>query len=183
MIRGPAMKRVFLLVVATLALAGCKIPDDSGSALPGAGGTGTEAEARTFLEQFLKSDTNKHALSLRLEPQPEDYAAYFDDKALDKARTWYQHAWSTHRLTIHGEKDETELQLFQMTSDELKAGADSVKKFPASYARVADVVKPGITIYGFKFVKPGQTEGTEYDGLVFVNGHWALFPKPFHAIR
>jgi hypothetical protein len=35
----------------------------------------------------------------------------------------------------------------------------------------------------WKFVKPGETIGMAYDGLVFVNGHWAWFPKAWHALR
>ncbi|MBS2031432.1 MAG: lipoprotein [Deltaproteobacteria bacterium] len=177
------MKRVFLVAVAALALAGCKINDDSASTLPGAGGTGTEAEARTFLEGFLKADTNKHALSQRLEPRADDYDAVFEDASVEKARTWYQHAWSTHKLTIQGTKEQTELQVFHMTTEDLKANADSAKQFPMSYSRVANALKPGLTIYGFRFVKPGETAGTSFDGLIFVNGHWAFFPKPFHALR
>ena len=32
-------------------------------------------------------------------------------------------------------------------------------------------------------MKPGETEGQVHDGLVYVNEHWAIFPKPFSAIR
>jgi len=177
------MKRLFLVAVAALAFAGCKISDDSASSLPGAGGTGTEAEARTFLDEFLKADTNKHALSLRLEPRADDYDAVYDEASVEKIRTWYQHAWSTHKLTIQGTRDQTELQVFHMTTDDVKANADPAKQFPNGYQRLASALKPGVTIYGFRFVKPGETTGTAYDGLIFVNGHWAFFPKPFHALR
>ena len=31
----------------------------------------------------------------------------------------------------------------------------------------------------FKFVKPGQTFGMAFDGLVYINGKWCIFPKPY----
>lgn len=32
-------------------------------------------------------------------------------------------------------------------------------------------------------LEPGQTLGMAFDGLVHVNGHWRLFPKPWKALR
>jgi hypothetical protein len=49
--------------------------------------------------------------------------------------------------------------------------------------RVAEHLKPGLTLYRFKFVKPGETVGMAYDGLVHVNGHWVMLPKPWAAAR
>ena len=39
-----------------------------------------------------------------------------------------------------------------------------------------------MTWWRWKFTKPGEDLGMAYDGLVFVNGHWAWFPKPYRAI-
>ena len=44
-------------------------------------------------------------------------------------------------------------------------------------------MKSGLTVYAFKFVKPGETLGMAFDGLVWVNGHFAIFPKPWRFLR
>ena len=45
--------------------------------------------------------------------------------------------------------------------------------FPGGYKRVADKFKPGLTVYRWKYVKPGEKLGMSFDGLVYVNNHWA----------
>ena len=54
--------------------------------------------------------------------------------------------------------------------------------FPGGYKRVVQFMKPGIPIVRFKFVKPGDRIGLAFDGLVYVNGRWALMPKPYRAL-
>ena len=44
---------------------------------------------------------------------------------------------------------------------------------------VLEWLRPGFTWYRFKFAHPGETSGKQYDGLVYVKGHWALFPEPW----
>ena len=69
------------------------------------------------------------------------------------------------------------------TVDELKNGTGKSASCPAAWKDIVDQLNPSITVYCFKFVKPGETLGMTYDGLIFVNGHWAMFPKPFKALR
>ena len=74
----------------------------------------------------------------------------------------------------------TELKLFKATSDDIKAWTPAVEQdFPGGYQKVKDFFKPGLTVYRWKYTKPGETLGMAYDGLIFVNNHWAWFPKPW----
>ena len=34
----------------------------------------------------------------------------------------------------------------------------------------------------WKFVRPGEPSGMAYDGLVWVDDHWAWFPKPYRVL-
>jgi len=43
--------------------------------------------------------------------------------------------------------------------------------------------RPGIAIYGFKFVEPGKDSGMRYDGLIHVRGEWIFIPKAWRAFR
>ena len=46
---------------------------------------------------------------------------------------------------------------------------------------MAAQIKPGLKVYRFKFVEPGEDLGMAFDGLVNVNGHWRIFPKPWRV--
>ena len=47
---------------------------------------------------------------------------------------------------------------------------------------MAGQLQSGVTLYRFKFVKPGEGLGMAFDGLVHVNGHWVIIPKPWRAL-
>ena len=50
---------------------------------------------------------------------------------------------------------------------------------PGGWKLVGPFIKPGLTFYRGKFVKPGERLGMSYDGLVHVNGRWVWVPKPY----
>jgi hypothetical protein len=146
-------------------------------------GTGTEAEARALLEQWVKPGANAAELSKKLAPTKADYAAVFVGDAAAKAEQAYGPAWASGQLVIAGKPDQTALLLTRSTTDELKAGTGAATAFPGGYKTAAPHLKPGLTIYAFKFVKPGETSGMAYDGLVWVNGHFTIFPKPWRFLK
>ena len=52
---------------------------------------------------------------------------------------------------------------------------------PGGYERIKGRLKPGVTVYGFKYAVPGQTTGMAYDGLIKLDGQWILIPKLWRA--
>ena len=48
---------------------------------------------------------------------------------------------------------------------------------------VGKQLRPGVRFYRFRFVEPGRDLGMEYDGLVHVNGHRRISPKPRRVAR
>lgn len=54
-------------------------------------------------------------------------------------------------------------------------------ELPGGYTRTANKFKPGTAIYAFKFVKPGETLGMAFDGLMRVDGAWIMIPKAWRA--
>ncbi|MBS0661167.1 MAG: hypothetical protein JSR82_23350 [Verrucomicrobia bacterium] len=54
-------------------------------------------------------------------------------------------------------------------------------ELPGGYARTTSKFKPGVAIYAFKFVKPGETLGMAFDGLMKVDGAWVMIPKAWRA--
>ncbi|MEZ4223933.1 MAG: hypothetical protein R3B13_23485 [Polyangiaceae bacterium] len=144
---------------------------------------GTEDGAKALLEELAKPGADTVAISKSLQPSAEDYAAVFDAETTTKLRALYDGAWSSGQIVIQGKPGQTEIKLHAATSEQLKSGAEEAKHCPGGYEKVAGAMKPGITIYCFKFVEPGQDLGMAFDGLTHVNGHWVIIPKPWRALR
>jgi len=51
------------------------------------------------------------------------------------------------------------------------------RDLPGGYAKTSNHFKADVYIYSFKFVKPGETIGMSYDGLMNVDGNWVMIPK------
>ena len=79
---------------------------------------------------------------------------------------------------------QTELLLSSATSEELQKWTGNAKdQFPGGYEKIGPSIADGFTFYRFKFVAPGAKLGMAFDGLVHVNGHWRLFPKPYRVFE
>jgi hypothetical protein len=144
---------------------------------------GSDAEAKALLDAFVKPGADVGALSAKLRPTAADYTAVFEGDAAAKATAAYDPAWSSGKLVIAGKPDQTAVLISKATTAELRAGAPASSSFPGGYKTAAPFLKPGLTFYAFKFVKPGETLGMAYDGLTFVNGHWTIFPKPWRFLK
>lgn len=161
-----------------ITLAGCK-KNDTAEFPP------TEAGARALLMRFLKPGADHAALSMQLKPQAGDYAKVFVNAEMaKKAEEKYQSLWNMVKSRPLAPKaGQTELTLVSATTDDLKAGKGNARKFPGGYARAASHLRPGLTVYRFKFVKPGESLGMAFDGLYNIDGRWVLMPKPWRVTR
>lgn len=143
---------------------------------------GGEKEARELLQAFLKPGADRAALSRRLQPQPADYKAVFEGEAAQKAEAMYKPVWEAGKIVLEGKPGQTELTLVSATTEDLQSGAGNAREFPGGYKKIAPSLKKGLVFYRFKFVEPGKDLGMAYDGLVHVNGHFVLFPKPWRML-
>jgi hypothetical protein len=141
-----------------------------------------EEGARQLLMAFFDPGVDKAALTMSLKPDAADYKAYFKGTAVSRAMESYRELWES-KPVIGPNPGQTELLLFKATTDELTAGAPAARYFPGGYKKITDKLALGHTVYRFKFVEPGQDLGMAFDGLVHINGHWVIFPKPWRAFR
>ncbi len=149
---------------------------------PAEKGDDTEAGAKKLLSAFLKPDADLKTLSAALRPEKADYEAVFSREFSAKLFALYDPAWASGKLVLTAKEGQTELIVRSAPSADIKAWTKNASDvLPGGYQKIKDEFKEGNTIYSFKFVKPGETLGMAYDGLVFVNGHWRIFPKPFRA--
>ena len=144
---------------------------------------GSQEAAQALLAQFVKPGANAAELSKKLAPTKADYAAVFTGDAAAKAEAAYSPVWERGQLVIQGKPDQTEVKLFRATTDELKAGTGNASAFPGGYKTAAPLMKSGLVVYAFKFVKPGDSLGMAYDGLIWVNNHFVIFPKPWRFLK
>lgn len=141
----------------------------------------TEAGAKALLGEFLKEGADHATLSKALRPTTADYTAVFEAEFAKAAEATYADAWEKGQMVLAPKAGQTELKLWSATTADLKAWNDKAASFPGGYKDVAAKFKDGLTIYRFKFVKPGEDLGMAFDGLVNVNGQWRVFPKPFRV--
>jgi hypothetical protein len=167
---------VFVVVALALAVAACK-KGGAATSVPG-----SEEGVRLLLTD-IRTSNDARAMTLSLRPTSADYRAVFVDDAAAKAEAAYEKLWNDPKAVITASPASTELVLFKATTEELQKWTGAAESdFPGGYKRVADRFKPGITVYRWKYVKPGEQLGMAYDGLIYVNGHWAWFPKPWRAL-
>jgi hypothetical protein len=174
-----------LLLMATLTCTLTSCGDKNGAATSGGSGSkadGTEAGAKELLTQFLKPGADYKTLSSALRPSKADYEAVFSSGFATKAAAIYDPAWDAGQLVLKPKGGQTELLLHGIPTADIKAWSpNAAADLPGGYQKIKDEFKDGNTVYSFKFVKPGETSGMAFDGLVFVNGHWVVMPKPFRA--
>jgi hypothetical protein len=170
------MKSVYALMIAAACLGGCK-------KAPAGGTTGNAAAAKEMLTAMTKPGADHAALSLALRPKAEDYPAVFVGDAAAKMKAAMDPLWDGGKLTLKPSAEQTEIDIIGAPQANLATGTENAQGCPGGYKDVADKIQPKTTVYCFKFVKPGEKAGLAVDGLVWVNGHWALFPKPFRALK
>lgn len=140
-----------------------------------------EADARALLDGFLAAGADHAALTAKLKPTADDIRAVYDEPLAAKLITMYEEAWKG-ALVVAPKPDQDEVLLTLSNSSELMGGSAALSDFPGGYKDVVSSMKADVPIARFKFVKKGETLGMAFDGLVYVNGHWVLMPKPWRAL-
>jgi hypothetical protein len=143
---------------------------------------GTEAGATSLIKEFVKPGADTAALSKQLRPTAADLAAFFESDVVEKAASNYNPAWDAGQLVIEPKAGQTEVKMFSTTTDEMKSWTGTATEFDGGWKPTAPKLKTGLKIYRFKFLEPGKDLGVAFEGLVYINGNWRIFPKPWRAI-
>ncbi len=172
---------VVVVVVAVLALVGCNgtmivNPKPTKESQIRSGYSGSHAGAEHLLHALMKPGGDP-ALTRSLMPRPEDYAIVFTEPAATDLAQAYKSFWASPQI-IGATDHQIELRLLSATTEELQHGREI---FP-DWEPILPQLQPGFTWYRFKFVRPGDITGLSYDGLVYINDHWAWFPEPWRHV-
>ena len=143
---------------------------------------GTPQGARALLAEFVSTGADTRALTRQLRPETEDYAAVFVAPMADRAQAFFEPLWD-EELDLAPAAGQTMVRVTHATTEELRAWSASVGlQCPGGYQQPGPHRQPELVVYEFSFVAPGEQFGTSWDGLIFINGHWAIFPMPWRLL-
>ena len=142
----------------------------------------TAAGAKALVSELAKPDVDAAALTLQLRPTTADYKSLFDAPTAAKIDRVYSPEWDKGTFVVSARPGQTEVQMASATVADLKAKNEKSKALPAPYGIIASHLVGSATIYAFRFVEPGKTDGNTFDGLVYLNGHWVLIPRPWRGL-
>ena len=142
---------------------------------------GSEADARARLLAFLQPDAERARLTWAMKPTEADIRAVYADPLASKLIAAYGEMF-TPDVSIGPKDAQTEVLTWYATTKELREGNPILREFPGGYKKVAGLMQGEYPILRFKFVEPGETMGLAFDGLIFVNDHWVLMPKPWRYV-
>lgn len=168
-------------LIAVVAVVGCSNRSSTAtSKFPG-----TKDGARALLGEFLKPGADLKQLTMELRPTREDYRSFYaDESTANRAEAFFDKLWNSGDAVVAPKEGQTELKLYSATVEELKNDGGEYAEFPTALRALADGnLKPELTIYAFKFVKPGDSAGMAFEGLTHINGRWRLFPKPWRFME
>lgn len=140
------------------------------------------AEAWRLLTGFLNADANTAIdLTLQLKPRDEDWSRVFIGESAERARLGYTSLWSAPVAPLPKE-GQVALVVNAALAAELQVKTERTAAFPGAYATVAFRFQPERVWIAWKYTRPGETTGMAWDGLVWVDDHWAWFPKPWRVL-
>jgi hypothetical protein len=143
------------------------------------------AVLRTQVEPILWAiarDTSG-AMASALRPRDGDYALVFTAAAAPAARKAYATVFERAGIPRPADPGQTRLVCHLAPAGMLAGDNELSRPFPGGYRAIADQLNPHRVWVRWKFCRPGETAGMAYDGLVWVDDHWAWFPKPYRALN
>jgi hypothetical protein len=121
----------------------------------------------------------------QIKPRDEDYEHAFVGEAARLARAAYAALWVQQppRTAQLAPAVEVEVRCFLAPAGMLADENDLSRHFPQGYRAIAQWLQPQRIWVAWKYLRPGAQSGEAYNGLVWLDDHWAWFPKPFRVLR
>ncbi|WP_433081285.1 hypothetical protein ACQP1P_45615 [Dactylosporangium sp. CA-052675] len=128
---------------------------------------------------------NDPTLVQQLKPTTADYQAVFEGDVAAKAEQYYKaKLWNGSEVKIAAKPEQTDLKVFKATTEEIRSWSSAVAaNFPGGYQQIGPHLKPGLTVYRWKYTEPGDDLGLAFEGLVNVNGRWVWVPKVWQVLE
>jgi hypothetical protein len=137
-------------------------------------------EQLTPLIHGLAADADG-SLTAMLRPHQDDYARAFVAEIADAARAAYEPLWA-NPPRVSSTPVGSQLKLSIAPAGMLSEDNELSRGFPGGYRSIAPLLNPHRVWVAWKLIPPGKDAGMSYDGLVWLDDHWAWFPKPYRAL-
>jgi hypothetical protein len=137
-------------------------------------------QVRPLLEMLGRDHDGTIAAGLR--PREGDYALAFVPEIAGAARTAYETLWAADPARVASIQPGSRLEVYAAPAGMLSFDNELSSHFPGGYGAIAQWLQPQRTWVRWKYVQSGETAGRSYDGLVWLDDHWAWFPKPYRVL-
>jgi hypothetical protein len=138
------------------------------------------AQVMPLLEQFAGSSEANIVATLR--PRESDYEKVFVDEAVGRARSAYETLWAGDLRLPRPSAAQTDIRCTVAPAGMLTWRSELSEQFPGGYRGIATLLDPHRVWIAWKYLEPGKPSGVSFDGLVWVDDHWAWFPKPYRYL-
>ena len=142
---------------------------------------GSMEEAQQLLNAFVEPGADHLALTQALLPTEAEVKAVYGEPLASAMWAGYQQQMGPG-VSFAPKEGQTEVLMVYATTRELFDRKPVLEEFPGGYKDVLQYFKIDVPIVRFKFVKPGESLGFAFDGLIYLNGRWVIMPKPWRAL-
>lgn len=115
-------------------------------------------------------------------PQPQDYERVFEPAALDPVREQYEALWAAPLPLGPPATPGSRVECHVAPAGMLGYPNELSRRFPGGYGSIASLLRPQRVWVAWKVIERGQSAGTAYDGLVWIDDHWSWFPRPYRVL-
>lgn len=130
--------------------------------------------------QAIASDTTGEVVKT-LQPRQEDYAKVFNSEVVEIAEEHYADWWQHQHLQLDTDEN-TRIDAHMAPAGMLREENVLSDKFPNGYRSIADMLNPHRVWVSWKYYQEGASAGYSLNGLVWIDDHWAWFPKPYKLV-
>ncbi len=137
-------------------------------------------EAVKLLNKFVDPSAMTQVAELvqAWKPQPDDWERVFMPEAAAKARIAYKPLWVSPPPPLP-RPGQTAVRVRVAEASEFASGSPRAKEFAGGFTSIAQQLVPGNIWVTWEYLAPGETAGMAYNGLVYLDGRFAWFPKPW----
>ncbi len=133
--------------------------------------------AHDALRRFVRSIGDPEVFR----PDPDDYARVFVPAVAARARAAYEVIWLGPPKP-EPKPGQSDVLVFAAPASLLTDDNELSRRFPGGYRGISSLLDPHQIWLSWKFVEPGSGSGMAYDGLVWLDGRFAWFPKPWRVL-
>jgi len=138
-------------------------------------------EARLALAPFLNLERDHRAMTDALRPRPGDAAKVFLPELSTAIDAALERIWEKG-IVIRPAGGQTEVSAMAGLPEDFSEQAHHTRGFAQAYTPLAAYLQPGRTWVSWTFHAPGEEKGRRFDALVWIDDHWAFFPKPWRLL-